>query len=159
MEASGRVSRVQAFQRKARMRASSRKEQVRFVKFAVVGTIGAAVDFAVLNVLVLIVGLTPLAANPFSVAAAVVSNFTFNRFWSFPESRSRPVIPQFTQYALINVVGLLLNQGIMWAMLGLVIPSLPVAPPLDYNLAKATAILLVLFWNFGINRLTTYRGL
>jgi putative flippase GtrA len=30
---------------------------------------------------------------------------------------------------------------------------------LAFNLAKAIAIVVVLFWNFGANRLWTYRGL
>ena len=30
---------------------------------------------------------------------------------------------------------------------------------LSYNLAKAVAIAIVLFWNFGINRIWTYRGI
>jgi putative flippase GtrA len=34
-----------------------------------------------------------------------------------------------------------------------------VPDPFDYNLAKITAIGVVLFWNFGINRIWTYRGI
>jgi putative flippase GtrA len=34
-----------------------------------------------------------------------------------------------------------------------------VSPRLSYNLAKAFAIGVVLFWNFGINRIWTYRGI
>jgi putative flippase GtrA len=31
--------------------------------------------------------------------------------------------------------------------------------PWSYNLAKAFAICVVLFWNFGINLIWTYRGI
>jgi putative flippase GtrA len=137
----------------------SRKEQKRFVKFATVGAIGALVDFFVLNLLVQAFGLRPLVANPFSVSAAIISNFTWNRYWSFPESRNRPVLPQFGKFGLINVFGLLLNQGIMWVMLRFILPMTQIDHALDYNIAKAVAIGIVLFWNFGINRLWTYKGL
>jgi len=30
---------------------------------------------------------------------------------------------------------------------------------LGYNVAKAIAIIVVLFWNFGVNRVWTYRGI
>jgi len=30
---------------------------------------------------------------------------------------------------------------------------------LSYNLAKAFAIGVVLFWNFGVNRIWTYKGI
>lgn len=139
--------------------ANNRKERERFFKFAVVGAIGAVVDFFVLNLLVQVMGLSPLWANPFSVTAAVISNFTWNRLWSFPESRQRAILPQFMKFASINVLGLLINQMIMWMMLVYVLPMLDIPHPFDYNLAKAVATGIVLFWNFGINRITTYRGL
>lgn len=139
--------------------AGNRKERERFLKFALVGAIGAVVDFFVLNLLVQMMGLSPLWANPFSVSAAVISNFIWNRFWSFPESRQRAILPQFIQFASINFVGLLINQMIMSVMLIYVLPMLDVPHPFDYNLAKAVATGIVLFWNFGINRITTYRGL
>lgn len=139
--------------------ANNRKEQERFFKFAAVGAFGAVVDFVVLNLLVQLLGLPALYANPFSFSAAVISNFTWNRLWSFPESRQRAILPQFSQFALINLVGLSINQFIMWLMLTYILPFTAIGHPLDYNLAKAIAIGIVLFWNFGINRITTYRGL
>lgn len=135
----------------------NRKEVERFVKFAIVGTIGAVVDFGVLNILVLLVGLPPAWANPFSVSAAITSNFIWNRLWTFPESRQRPFITQFGQFALVNLVGLVINQLIFVTALHLFSPMVP--HPWDYNLSKAVAIGLVLFWNFGVNRIWTYRGL
>ncbi|MGH2544900.1 MAG: GtrA family protein [Ardenticatenaceae bacterium] len=150
---------VQGFHQKALLAAASRKEQKRFVKFAVVGAIGALVDFIVLNLLVQGIGLSPLWANPFSVSAAIISNFTWNRLWSFPESRQRTLFSQFGKFAAINVFGLLLNQTIMWLALHFITPALGLDHPLDYNFAKAMAIGIILFWNFGVNRLTTYRGL
>ncbi|GAP64554.1 hypothetical protein ARMA_2977 [Ardenticatena maritima] len=135
----------------------NRREIKRFIKFAIVGAIGAVVDFSVLNLLVLVAGLSPLVANPFSFTAAVISNFTWNRLWSFPESRSRPVTTQLGQFFTVNLIGLLLNQAIFTMVLHLLGTHIP--HPWDYNLAKAIAIGLVLFWNFGANRLWTYRGL
>lgn len=34
-----------------------------------------------------------------------------------------------------------------------------VPDPFDYNLAKIIAIGVVLFWNYGANRLWTYKGI
>lgn len=139
--------------------ATNRKEQKRFVKFAVVGLIGAMVDLTVLNFLVFVVGLDQLWANPISVFCAIISNFIWNRFWSFPESRQRPLVSQFVKFAGINMIGLLINQTIFWLLSHYVMPPLGFGEWLTLNLSKATAIGLVLFWNFGVNRLTTYKGL
>ncbi|HYN88788.1 MAG TPA: GtrA family protein, partial [Ardenticatenaceae bacterium] len=117
-----------------------RREAERFVKFAVVGAIGSVVDFTVLNILVLLVGLQPLVANPFSFCAAVLSNFTWNRLWTFPESRGRPIRRQLPMFAAVNLVGLALNQFIFAWSLNHITPHFGFGHPLDYNLSKLLAI-------------------
>ncbi len=136
----------------------NQNELSRFLKFAVVGAFGAVVDFGVLNLMVLGFGWTKFFANLLSVSCAVVSNFTWNRLWTFPESRERPLHTQFGQFMLVNLVGLGINQIVFLASDALVYSRF-VGMPLDYNLAKATAIIVVLFWNFGANRMWTYRGI
>ncbi|MCL4393206.1 MAG: GtrA family protein [Chloroflexi bacterium] len=136
----------------------NQNEMSRFLKFAAVGAVGAIVDFGVLNLLVLRFGWPKEYANLVSVTCAIFSNFVWNRLWTFPESRERPLHTQFGQFALVNFAGLLINQFVFvtsdsWVYAG----AFP--HPLDYNVAKATAILVVLFWNFFVNRRWTYRGM
>lgn len=135
----------------------NRKELVRFVKFAMVGSIGAVVDFSVLNLAHKVFGLPLVVSNTLSFSLAVLSNFTWNRLWTFPESRTRPIRSQLPQFALVNVIGLVINNLILVGLHALFSHYIP--DPWDYNLAKAVAIVIVLFWNFGANRLWTYRGL
>ena len=133
---------------------ANRKEVGRFLKFSVVGTVGAVVDFGLLNLLILLFGLAKVLANTCSFSAAVCSNFIWNRLWTYPETQRDPIVPQLTQFVLVNVVGLGINQAIFlsldrwafadWGTLG-------------YNLAKVIATGVVLFWNFGANRFWTYR--
>ncbi len=133
-------------------------ELVRFFKFATVGTIGATVDFSVLNLCVLVFGWPKFWANIVSVTCAISSNFTWNRRWTFPESRERSVHAQFGQFATINLIGLGINQIVFLSTDALLFAE--IAPhPLNYNLAKATAIAVVLFWNYFVNRAWTYRGI
>lgn len=133
------------------------REVVRFLKFAAVGALGMVVDLTVLNIMHKVFGLPLLAANTISFSTAVLSNFTWNRLWTFPESRQRPLLPQLGQFALVNVVGLAINNLVLWVVFNLIKGFVP--DPLDYNLAKIVAIGVVLFWNYGINRLWTYRGI
>jgi putative flippase GtrA len=146
----------------------------RFVKFAVVGVIGAVVDFLVLNILKVVfeaiglgvgwtVPLEPhqiqlITANAISFSAAVLSNFTWNRLWTFPESRERPVVTQLAQFTIVNVLGLVINTVILVTMDQYVFQQF-FDVRLSYNLAKAVAIGVVLFWNFGVNSIWTYRGI
>jgi len=133
------------------------KEAIRFIKFALVGTLGAFIDFAVLNLLILGVGLPKFWANACSFSVAVLSNFTWNRLWTFPESRERPLRTQLPQFALVNLAGLFINQVVFLSLDHFLFG--PIFGRLGYNLAKAVATLIVLFWNYGINRIWTYKGL
>jgi putative flippase GtrA len=135
----------------------NRKEFVRFVKFAIVGVIGAVVDFGILNLMHKAFFWPLLWANTLSVSVAILSNFTWNRLWTFPESRSRRKREQLPQFALINFIGLGINNAIVVGLAAVF--SHFIADPWHYNLAKAIAIGVVLFWNFGANRIWTYRGL
>ena len=133
------------------------KELSRFIKFSIVGAVGAIIDFALLNLLRGYLGWPLFWANTASVSAAILSNFTWNRLWTFPESRTRKKRKQLPQFVLINLVGLLINNLIVVGLDAVLVPY--IGEPWSYNLAKAVAIGVVLFWNFGANRLWTYRGL
>jgi putative flippase GtrA len=131
-----------------------RSELSRFLRFGVVGTIGAVVDFSILNLCIQGFGMAKWLANTFSFSAAVLSNFTWNRLWTFPESRQEPLLPQLGQFALVNVVGYLINQAIFLSLDRWVFGGWGAW---GYNISKAIAIGVVLFWNYGVNRVWTYR--
>lgn len=133
------------------------KEVRRFAKFSAVGALGAIVDFALLNLMRGHFGWPLFWANTFSVSIAIFNNFTWNRMWTFPESRNRKKRTQLPQFFTVNLIGLMINNLIVVGIDALLVPH--VGDPLSYNLAKLVAIGVVLFWNFGANRLWTYRGL
>jgi putative flippase GtrA len=137
--------------------AENRKEFTRFVKFAIVGLIGAVIDVSVLNVMHKVFDWPLLWANTLSVSVAILSNFTWNRLWTFPESRARRKRHQLVQFTIVNAIGLGINNLIVVGLEAVFTHY--IADPWDYNLAKFVAIGVVLFWNFGANRLWTYRGL
>ncbi len=134
-----------------------RKEYKRLIKFAMVGASGAVEDFTLLNVGLTVFGLPLLVANVISVSAAIVNNFTWNRLWTFPESKTRRKRVQLLQFATVNGTGLVLNTSIVLLIDYFLNPI--IGDPWSPNIAKACAIGIVLFWNFGMNRIWTYRGL
>lgn len=133
------------------------KEFVRFLKFATVGAIGMVVDLTILNLMHKVFGLPLLVANTISFTTAVISNFTWNRLWTFPESRERPIGSQLGKFTLVNVIGLAINNLVLW--LAFQVTQQFVPDPWDYNLAKVLAIGVVLFWNYFVNRAWTYKGI
>ncbi|TET80849.1 MAG: GtrA family protein [Anaerolineales bacterium] len=146
-----------------------RREFGRFLKFAVVGAIGAIIDFGILYLLHSVLGFHIVLSNTCSFTTAVLSNFLWNRYWTYPDSRSKPLSTQLRQFFIVNIAGWGINTGILlllrypFASLivnigsNLTILSNPeLSYKLGYNLAKAVATVVVMFWNFGINRIWTY---
>lgn len=142
---------------------TTRQERIRFYKFMVVGAIGAAVDFAVMNALTRLLGLSLILAGTISFLCAVFSNFIWNRYWTYPDSRSRPLARQLSMFFIVNVAGVIIRIPILhftepplqklfenW--------GLRFASPdfLAKNLTLTIAIGIVMLWNFFVNRYWTY---
>jgi putative flippase GtrA len=144
---------------------ANRKEQKRFIKFGLVGAFGAVIDFGIFNLTIHYFRLIPLHASIISFICAVLSNFLLNRYWTFPDSRSKKFRHQFIQFSVVSLVGLgirslLFNpiENLLQSLTNQFVPeSFFVSPTvIGYNLTLALLILLVLFWNFFANRFWTY---
>ncbi len=144
----------------------STKERIRFFRFAIVGTIGAIVDFGVFNLLIRL-GLPSIFSSIISFILAVINNFVWNRYWTYPDSRSKPLSNQMVQFILVSVVGLgiravlfaLLEKRLI-ALFGIWNITLPLSPEfLGHNTTLTLAILIVLLWNFLANRYWTYNDI
>jgi len=141
------------------------RERTRFLRFAVVGMIGAVIDFGVANILVYVFFAPLVLAGTISFISAILSNFFWNRYWTYPDSRSKPILQQLIQFAFVNGMGLMIRIPILrWGEPALyklftMLPfSLPIFTPdvLAKNLTLAIAVLIVMFWNFFVNRYWTY---
>lgn len=159
---------------------SKAKEVERFLKFAVVGFIGAVVDFGTLFVLQATIlppadRLSVAAATTVAFLAAILSNFTWNRFWTYPDSRSRSVRRQLAIFTFISVVGWLARTtwiSLAYLPIGSFLmprllpaihlfrpayePSMHASAKLGTFAAMVVGVIVVMFWNFVANRLWTY---
>jgi putative flippase GtrA len=148
----------------------NKKEVTRFLRFVVVGTFGAVVDFVVLALLERFVH--PPApiddwwssiAVGMSLSMAIVSNFIWNRYWTYPDSRSKPLLKQFALFYVINILAYIIRGPIMllemvfagwlgqWFVLN---PE--TSGTLGTYMAWALGVGIAMFWNFFINRIVTY---
>lgn len=164
------------------------KEAERFFKFAIVGAFGFVVDFVISNLLLnpftalLAVG-TPLhdflanynladeqiialagtAAGTISFVAAITSNFIWNRYWTYPDSRSKSFRRQFAQFFFVNILGIFIRAPLVGLTTPLFINFVASFPDLaeyanrlGFNLALMLSVVIVMFWNFFANRYWTY---
>jgi putative flippase GtrA len=141
-----------------------KKEHKRFFKFAVVGAIGSMIDIGVMNLLTQVFHLPLVISGSISFVCAVVNNFLGNRYWTYPDSRSRRIRHQFGMFFIVNTVGIAIRIPILKyaepplarffeSMAHL---SLDIADALAKNATLLFAIGVVMLWNFFINRYWTY---
>ncbi|MEW6084382.1 MAG: GtrA family protein [Chloroflexota bacterium] len=140
------------------------RERSRFLKFAAVGAIGSLVDFGVMNLLTRLFSMRLVYAGTISFICAVINNFTGNRYWTYPESRSRHILQQLGMFFVVNAIGIAIRIPILHF----------VEPPLEglfagmnvfafvtpevaaKNATLAIAIGIVMLWNYFVNRYWTY---
>ncbi len=141
---------------------NDKKERARFLKFAVVGVIGAVIDFGTMNLLTQKAEMSLVWAGTISFIAAIISNFIWNRYWTYPESRSRSITRQLIMFFAVNIAGMLIRLPILHFVeppiqsffSGLTLPLN--SEFLAKNFTLALAVGIVMLWNFFVNRYWTY---
>jgi putative flippase GtrA len=146
---------------------SANKERTRFFKFATVGAIGSVIDILFMNLLTQLFNMRLVYAGTISLICAIVSNFLLNRFWTYPDSRSRHFLHQLSMFFLVNLIGIAFRIPILHfvepvmeaAFENMVHLSHASAQTLAKNATIAFAIGVVMIWNFFINRYWTYNDI
>ncbi|MFC1622522.1 GtrA family protein [Patescibacteria group bacterium] len=120
-----------------------------FIKFCIVGTIGAIIDIGGLYLLVEFLNIHYLLAATVSFILAVINNYFLNKYWTFKNSEKKHA-KQFTSFVLVSIAGLLINLSIMYIMVDILSSW--------YIFAKIIASIIVLFWNFLMNKHITFKS-
>lgn len=122
---------------------------VKLFKFGVVGASGVVVDFGITWLLKERLRVNKYFANSTGFACAVLSNYLLNRIWTF-HSHDPNVAVQFTKFLVIALIGLLLNNGIIYL--------LTERQGVRFYPAKLFATGIVMLWNFWANYTFTFHG-
>ncbi len=140
------------------------EERRRFLRFALVGISGSVVDFGVFNLLSTLLLVSPTLSQAVSFTLGVLNNFTWNRLWTYPETRANPILKQLGQFGVVNIFGLsirtLLFTVIQKPIINLAaryIPHFWNPTAVGHNLSLALVILVVMLWNYFVNRYWTFK--
>lgn len=122
-------------------------------KFALVGFSNAAIDFAVINLLMwqteINKGLMIILFNTIAFCVAVVNSYLWNKLWTFQsedKTESKNVQSEFIQFIVIALVGVAINNSIVYGVSTFVSSTL--APQLWVNVAKVFATFASMTWDF-----------
>lgn len=122
-------------------------------KFIVVGIINTGIDFAVLNALMFSMkiysGKWLILFNSISFAAAVINSYFLNKYWTFKaQNASELNTKQFSQFLIISIVGISINDAIVYGIATFTSPLFGFSPQIWTNTAKIFATLASMIWNF-----------
>ncbi|MGK2849014.1 MAG: GtrA family protein [Minisyncoccota bacterium] len=121
-------------------------------KFGLIGVTNTVVDLGLYNLFIFMSDISSgymiSVFKSFSVLAAILNSYVWNKFWSFERKESENFGEEFTQFLLISLIGLLLNVGITSFIVNVI--SVPMGMPDKAwaNIGGLTASVLVLTWNF-----------
>ena len=136
------------------------------IKFGVVGASSTLVNFAVLNFMLIVLHQNRYVAVTVAFLVSVVNGYVWNKRWTFRDVQAKAVHTQFTQFLLVNLVGLGLDLLFIRLISVPLEQELHVLRPLmdptkamhlATNGAQLVATAAIVFWNFFANRLWTFK--
>jgi len=131
------------------------KTVFQFLKCGVVGILNTAVDFAVLNALMYITGITSGSKYTLFTGVAfcfaVTNSFIWNKNWTFKSKtkNSEELFKQICVFVLISAVaGLVIKTSTANFVVNIMGPQWGIKSALWANIGNASAVFLTVVWNF-----------
>lgn len=118
---------------------------IQIFKFGIVGVIATIIDFAFLYLFREAFHFPVLLANTLSFCISVIYNYMASVKWVFDVNKEKDARKQFIIFIIFSVIGLLLNDLIMWISTDIL--------SIYYLLAKIIATLIVMVFNFITRKL------
>lgn len=120
----------------------------KLLKFTLVGFSGLIIDFGITFICKEKVFLNKYISNSIGFAFAALSNYIFNRIWTFGSNNPELLI-EFSSFLLVSIIGLFINTSILWQIHN----NLKV----NFYLSKFGAIVVTTLWNFLANYYFTFQ--
>lgn len=113
---------------------------IQFIRYGFVGGVAFLADYGSLFFFAAIVGLHYLLSAAIAFVIGLTVNYLLSISYVFSASRKTEIWVEFTVFLIIGVVGLGLNELIMWCGCDML--------NLHYMIVKLISTGIVFFWNF-----------
>ena len=118
-----------------------------FMKFGVVGIIAFVIDYGLLALLTEAFGVNYLVSATISFIVSVIFNYVASMRYVFTHKENLSRRREFVIFVVLSVIGLLINNALMWAGVELV-PWPGWLQEHAYLIVKIFATAVVMVWNF-----------
>jgi putative flippase GtrA len=123
-----------------------------FSKFAVVGVLNSGVDFGILNLLMLITGVSSgggfLAFKSVSVTLGVLNSYLWNKYWTFNTSNSADARREFMAFMVVTLIAVGVNVAGADVIVNVIGAPVGVSAKVWANIGAISGAGLTLFTNF-----------
>ena len=117
-----------------------------FFKYSLVGAMGVLIDFYITYLCKEKIKINRYIANSVGFCMANISNYIFNRIWTFNNSNP-DIAQQYMTFFIISVFGLILNNFLLYLLQRF---------HMNFYLAKIFTTIIVAIWNFTANYKITF---
>ena len=122
------------------------------IKFVLVGILNTLVDLGILNLLILLSGISTgsgySAFKGISFTIAVINSYFLNKFWTFKSRGAGGAKKEFTQFFIVSFIGFGINVGVASFVVNAVGPQLGISDKLWANVGAICATFAAMSWNF-----------
>ncbi len=127
-------------------------EWTRFARFCLVGGSGVIVNMGLLWLLTEYVGLFYLVSAIISIETSIITNFTLNDFFTFPDRRARGFrcfVTRLLKFNLVSLGGLAINLAVLWTLTSVL--------GVFYLVSNLFGIAAATLWNYMVNSWWTWK--
>lgn len=125
------------------------RTHIQFFRYIFVGGAAFIVDFASLFIFTDVFGVYYLTSAAIAFILGLIANYALSINWVFNKRTLDNKMSEFTIFAIIGIIGLGLNEVIIWLFTDYI--------GLFYLVSKIFAAALILFWNFFARKFTLFR--
>jgi putative flippase GtrA len=124
--------------------------KIQFFRYVFVGGAAFIVDFLSLFILTDYFGIYYITSAAIAFILGLITNYLFSISWVFDQRNINNKTIEFSIFAVIGVIGLVLNELFIWfftSELGFY-----------YLISKIITAIIILFWNFFARKITLFRA-
>lgn len=124
----------------------------RLIRYACVGASGSALNIALLFSLTTYAGLYYMVSSFFAIEISTISNFILNDLWTFKGERTHHMSSpwlRLVSYHIVSAGGMVLNMSVLFVLTEIF--------GIFYLISNIVGIMVAFFWNFLVNRKTTWK--
>ena len=125
-------------------RLKSNKNLMEITRFVITGGLSFIVDYGILIGLTYVFGINYLISSAISFTISVIINYFLCLLWAFEGASKNNDKKVVIMFVASSVVGLLLNQILMWIFVSVT--------HIHYSIAKIITTLLVMIWNYVMKK-------